>query len=386
MTAYKLRKPSIVFVDREAERDEITEKVLQRLPQSRIVYLDQSGDPISERGFFGDYGTLSASEIFNLGKDSLLLTRHKGSWLRSCPGTSNHVCCNLWTVDLGEGCPMDCTYCYLQTYLRRNPTNKIFTNIGDMVDEIKFRTQSEPNRLFRICTGEVIDSLVWDGLTDVSLSLIPVFAQLPNAILELKTKTNQIDNILSMRAEHRGSTVISWSVNAPSIVESDEAFTATLSERISAAGRAVEAGYRVGFHFDPIVHFDGWRDGYREVIQRIFSTVKPEEIAWISISSLRYQKGLQSVMQERFPNSRLPFGDQFVASDQKLRYIQPLRFQLLSFVWGELKRISPSLPVYMCMESGAGWRTIAGGAPAAGSELAEVFSRRGKLPIHGQMK
>ena len=209
MTAYKLREPSIVFVDREAERDGITEKVLQRLPHSRIVYLDQSGDPISERDFFGDYAALSASEIFNLGKNSLLLTRHKGNWLRSCPGTSNHVCCNLWTVDLGEGCPMDCTYCYLQTYLRRNPTNKIFTNIGDMVDEIKFRTQSKPNRLFRICTGEVIDSLVWDGLTDVSLSLIPVFAQLPNAILELKTKTNQIDNICRFHI----SRLTEWSIS-----------------------------------------------------------------------------------------------------------------------------------------------------------------------------
>lgn len=381
MAAYSLREPSTVFVHREAEQDEITLKVLSRLPKSRVIYLEDSGDPISELGLFGDFDKLSVPDMFNLGKNSLLLARHKGNWMRSCPGTNNHVCCNLWTVDLGEGCPLDCTYCYLQTYLRRNPTNKIFTNIQDMLEEIEQRAREEPNRLFRICTGEVIDSLVWDGLTDISLAMIPVFARLPNVILELKTKTNQIDNVLSMRNEHHGSTVISWSVNAPSIAESDEAYTASLEERIAAAAKVAEAGYRVGFHFDPIVHFDGWKDGYRDTIKRIFSSVKPEEIAWISISSLRYQKGLQSVMQERFPNSRLPFGDQFVASDQKLRYIQPLRFQLLDFVWGELKKVSSTLPVYMCMESGAGWRTIAGGPPAAGSELEEVFSRRGKLPV-----
>jgi hypothetical protein len=54
---------------------------------------------------------------------------------------------------------------------------------------------------------------------------------------------------------------------------------------------------------------------------------------------------------------------------------------MLNFVWRELKAIREELPVYMCMESSAAWRTVSGGNPLAGSELVEVFSRRGRLPI-----
>jgi spore photoproduct lyase len=199
--------------------------------------------------------------------------------------------------------------------------------------------------------------------------------------LELKTKTDNVDNLLSLRGEHRGKTVVSWSVNAKSVTENDEAHACSLAKRIDAACKVVEAGYRVGFHFDPVIHFEGWEDEYLETIKYIFSRVSPQNVAWVSIGTLRYKQEMQSIMMDRFPESRLPFGEQFLASDNKLRYFQPLRFRLINFVWNELKSVSTEMPVYMCMESSTAWREIAGGRPTAGNELVEIFSRRGKLPI-----
>ena len=372
--------PSRVYVSRDASNDALTERVLSRLPNATVEYLDEGADPISEtsRPDLGD------TERFNLGKKGLLLTRHRGSWLKSCPGTSSHVCCNLWIVNPGEGCPLDCTYCYLQTYLRRNPTLKLYTNVDGMLDEIKTRAAAEPSRLFRVGTGELIDSLVWDELTDHTLDLVPFFARIPNAILELKSKDDSVDNLVSLKDEHNGKTVVSWSVNAKSISERDEAKTATLDQRIAAAARVADAGYRVGFHFDPLVHFAGWEDEYRDTIAKIFAQINPEQVAWVSISTLRYRPEMQRIMIERFPESSLPYGEQFLAKDNKLRYVQPLRLKMMSFVWNELKAVRDELPVYMCMESSVAWKTVAGGAPVAGAELVEIFSRRGKLEILGQ--
>jgi spore photoproduct lyase len=381
--------PKILLVEDSAREDPVTHRVLSRLPDAKVVYVTNSEDPLYLKSevdtaiseLLGSVQNLSDAERFSLGKRVLMLKRHKGSWLKSCPGTSGHVCCNLFIVNPGEGCPLDCTYCYLQSYLKNNPTLKLYTNTCDLFDELADKFTSEPGRLFRVGTGELIDSLVWDDLTDATLDFVPFFAKFKNAVLELKSKDDYVENLVSLRNEHKGQTVVSWSVNAARINKNDEANTATLTERIEAAGKVVEAGYRVGFHFDPIVHFEGWEDEYYDTIQNIFSKIPKEKIAWVSISSLRYKTDLQDMMKSRFPDSVLPYGEQFLARDAKLRYIQPVRFRMLRFMWDELKKISDEMPVYMCMESAAAWKGLTGGTPTAGEELREVFARRASLPV-----
>ncbi len=44
----------------------------------------------------------------------------------------------------------------------------------------------------------------------------------------------------------------------------DEHGTASLSERLLAARRCQDAGYRLGFHFDPIVEYPNWEDDYED--------------------------------------------------------------------------------------------------------------------------
>ncbi len=365
--------PETVYYTEEALADPLTERVLARLPADiPRERLANRFDPLSGE-------SANAAERISKGKRRLLLTRHLGHFLEACPGTQDHVCCNLWIVNPGEGCPMDCTYCYLQSYLARNPTCKLYSNVADMLHEIATAARREPGRMFRVGTGELIDSLVWDDLTDLTLELVPFFAQYSNLTLELKSKFSFVENLVLLKSEHRGRTVVSWSVNAGEVNEQDEAFTAPVSERIDAACRVIEAGYRVGIHFDPLVLFEGWQDGYRDLIRYIFSRIEPKDVAWVSISTLRYKPEMQTTMRRRFPESKIPFGEQVLASDRKLRYVQPLRFKLMNFVWKELQAIHSSLPIYMCMESAAAWRTIAGEPPARRSELVEIFSRNGAL-------
>lgn len=371
--------PTKLLVREESLDDPMTQKVMAKLQgHAEIQMLSEAGDPLSEAAASD---SLSDSERFTQGKRTLLLQRHKGSWLKACPGTSGHVCCNLWIVNPGEGCPFDCTYCYLQSYLKRNPTLKMYTNTASLLEEIETRATAEPNRLFRVGTGELIDSLVWDDLTEQTLEFVPFFGRIPNLLLELKSKDDYVDNLITMRDEHQGKTVVSWSVNARSVTERDERSTASLAQRIAAAEKVVDAGYRVGFHFDPLVHFEGWEDEYRDTVEAIFSRIPADKVAWVSLSTLRYRPDLQEMMLARFPDSKIPFGEQFLAKDRKIRYVQPLRFRMLNFVRDQLLAIRKELPVYMCMESSSAWRQITGGAPVAGSELSEVFSRKGRLPI-----
>lgn len=376
---YNLSK---ILISKEAREDPLTKKVLSRLKEIPAQIVDSGDDPLRK---LGASSSLSESnDAFSVGKTQLLLTRYKGDWLRACPGTSQHVCCNLWTVNPGEGCPLDCTYCYLQSYLKRNPTLKLFTNTAEMLLAIKERVSREPSRYFRIGTGEVIDSLVFDELTDSTLELVPFFGSLPNAALELKTKTNSVDNLVLVKDQAKGQTVVSWSINAKVICDNEEKMTASFEERVEAMAKVQEAGYRIGLHFDPLIHFNGWEDGYSEAVKDIFKVVNPERVAWISVSTLRYKPEMQETMETRFEESKIPYGEQFLAKDGKVRYLQPLRLKMTNFVWQRLKEVSSTLPTYMCMETPAAWRKVAGKKPLAGEELREVFARdagkgRGRL-------
>ncbi|MCC6932516.1 MAG: hypothetical protein IT292_04590 [Deltaproteobacteria bacterium] len=357
-----------VYVSAEAAEDQLSKRILGRLGTNvQIIKYPSSKDPLATSA------ALEQDARMAEGKQTLLLTRYKGNWLKACPGTARHICCNLYVVNQAEGCPLDCTYCILQAYLRRNPTLKIYTNTENLMATVQQRLEAEPSRLFRVCTGEMGDSLVWDNLTDFSLSMVPLFARLENGVLELKTKTANINNLLTLKNEHQGKTVVSWSLNAKSVTEHDELGAHPLKERLKAAALAAEAGYRVGFHFDPIVHFSGWQDEYRETIKSIFEHVRPSQVAWISLSTLRYHKDLQSIMIARFPESKLPYGEQFLAKDYKIRYLQPIRLKMLRFMWQELKSVAANIPVYFCMESPAVWRAVSGGLPIAGSEIKEIY-------------
>ena len=199
MRSREFFKPNLVIVAGDSKEDSLTKNVISRLPNATIEYVDDfKSIGELEKNIFtkylstkyqASYDDIPTDIKFSEGKRVLILTRHKGNWIKSCPGTSSHVCCNLFTVDPGEGCPLDCTYCYLQSYLKANPTLKLYSNTSDLLHELSEKFTSEPGRLFRVGTGELIDSLVWDDLTDFSKEIVPFFAKFPNAVLELDRKS-----------------------------------------------------------------------------------------------------------------------------------------------------------------------------------------------------
>ena len=57
--------------------------------------------------------------------------------------------------------------------------------------------------------------------------------------------------------------------NPQKVIESTEFYTASLDERLEAAAQCVDAGYRVAFHFDPIIYSKTWEKDYEELVNII---------------------------------------------------------------------------------------------------------------------
>jgi spore photoproduct lyase len=278
-------------------------------------------------------------------------------------------------LNTGSGCPLDCTYCVLQAYLN-NPFITLYVNWQDMLRELEQSAALREGSVVRIGTGEYGDSMVLEHLTGFAAWILPFLRTRPGLVLELKTKTTRIDPLLGL--EHGGSIVVSWSLNAQAIAASEEAAAASIAERIAAARRVIDKGYRVGFHFDPVIFYPGWEAGYQRTITLLAEQIPGLAIAWISIGFLRYMPGLKSVAQQRFPETRI-FAEEFIPGlDNKMRYPQVLRQEMGARLVDWLRQALGDVCIYLCMENAPVWRSCLGMAPTSRAELKCMLDRQAR--------
>src|SRR5262249_54432956 len=160
--------------------------------------------------------------------------------------------------------------------------------------------------------------LALDDITGYSRALVPFFAEQSNAVLEFKTKSACIENLRGL--DPNGRVIVSWSLNSEAMVRQEEYKTASLEERLHAAAACQSWGYKVGFHFDPLIWYDGWEAGYAAAVRRLFEIVDARHIVWISLGALRFPLPQKEVIRTRFPKSALLNGELMPARDGKLRY------------------------------------------------------------------
>ena len=358
--------PNQVFVEQEVARSDITQRVLQTLSGVAVHSID-SVEQLRDR-------VRTLTPTIAVGKRTLVLARHRGSFFKYCPasqtrGETSNVCCNYFVVNFASNCHMECSYCYLQSYLNF-PYMVVYANVEDLFAELEEALSSSPDSYFRIGTGELADSLALDPLTGYAQRLVEFFSRQQNAVLELKTKTDCVKGLL--RLHHRRRTVVSWSVNTPFVQQQEEHKTASIEGRLDAAQKCVAAGYRVGFHFDPLIHYPEWEPDYYGLVKEIFDRLPPESIAWFSIGALRMAPRLRTKMRRRFPNSFLPLGELVPCADGKLRYVKAIRTRMYMKMLEWLRqRASASTGIYACMERPEVWSRLFGSSPPTDVEIGD---------------
>ncbi|MFH0959435.1 MAG: radical SAM protein, partial [Pseudomonadota bacterium] len=288
------------------------------------------------------------------GKRILKLVRYKGAFVKPCPGTREYNCCGLKILNVGQGCPIDCRYCALQVYFN-NPVMEVYVNLDDMVSELRsFLRKESSDKFFRFCTGEFTDSLALEPFTGYVEPLSREFSGLKNATLEFKTKSDNIEPFLGLKSPK--NIIVSFSVNAFSFSKTEEIRAASLERRINAASRLASQGFKVGFHFDPIVPFEGWQESYGKTVDVIFSAVSPGSIVWISLGVLRFVPKLKEVISSRFGPLKYFYDSFSPGLDGKFRLSRERRIDVYKNLARKIKSYGSSILIYLCMESPGIWR------------------------------
>jgi spore photoproduct lyase len=332
-------------------------------------------DAIAPVTFIDDGRTVArplagVADSFAAGKRRLVIMRRRSPFMMACPaGSAKFACCGYLVLNLASNCPMDCSYCFLQEYVADNPGFQLYANYDDAFAEIDQLSASAPARHFRIGTGELADSLAMDSLTGMSIDLVNFFAARENLTLELKTKTDEIENLLAV--DPRGRVMVSWTLSPHRVFEACEHRTAAPSARIDAARRVLDAGYRVAFHLDPIIAYADAERDYVELLDELFSTISPAQISFISMGGLRMTPALRAAARLRFPRDAMLLGEDLLAEDGRYRTFAPMRIRLYKILADKFKRAGAAVPSYLCMENSSVHERVFGAAPMHPSEAGE---------------
>jgi spore photoproduct lyase len=366
----KLYRPERVFIDVRSLDDPLTRNVLAKLggvPRNVIR------NPAEKRAALA--AILDAPDPMSAGKKVLWLTVQRGKFIKPCPCTPGYLGCNYVIINLNLQCPLDCSYCILQGYLSE-PWITLHTNIKDLWSELDEFLGRRKGRTVRIGTGELGDSLALDHLTGLSTDFLSYFRRRPEVVFELKTKTLNIANLLEIDPPE--NVVVSWSLNAEAMAQAEENGAPSVAGRRKAARELAGRGYRLGFHFDPLIRHSGWKRGYAAVISALFENVPASRIAWISLGGLRFPRSLKKIIEERFPQTHVLRGEFVLGKDRKFRYFRPERNDMFKTVARLIKRTGEGadVPLYLCMESPELWRDVMGWTPKGKRSVEEALSLR----------
>ena len=326
--------PKTVYIETSVKDSQLAKRAREFFPQAEFKETDGK--------------TQVGSTDFSKRTETLLIHQEKYDFLKPCPCSCGSAGCGYNLVNLGFGCRFECEYCFLQQYQNLHAV-LLPANVDEFLAKIEQGSfRKGPFLRPRIGSGEFTDSLVFDDLTQYSQQIVPFFRNHPELDFEFKTKSVNIAGLL--QAGGCENVVVSWSVNSSKITGEAEHFTPDLSARLAAACEVARAGYRLGFHFDPVVIYEGYQQDYARTIEQMADTLPKDKIAWISVGTLRFSRELKKQIETRFQNNFILDGEFLLDFDGKMRYSEQQRLEVYRFLLPLLRKTFPKAIVYLCME------------------------------------
>jgi spore photoproduct lyase len=196
--------------------------------------------------------------------------------------------------------------------------------------------------------GKLQDGLALDPITGYSREIIPFFARHPSARLTLLTKSADVSNLLDL--DHRGHSILSWTVNPQEIVEAFEPNTPSLEDRIRAMEACAKVGYPVRAVVMPIIPIPQWETVYGEFITDLLSRVELARITlgsicsfpqalWLTEKKLGSKNWISTQLEKRRS-----------LADGRARFPATLRERAYRHLLSSIRTIAPKLEVGLCLE------------------------------------
>jgi spore photoproduct lyase len=217
-----------------------------------------------------------------------------------------------WRIDLAEGCPAHCGYCYLAGSLKGPPITRVYANLPEILAELPAHlgqgtvTSRSTARAHEGTTFEAscyTDPLGIEHVTGSLSALIAHFGAWEAEVqLRFTTKFDAVDPLLAL--DHRGRTRMRASIN-PAAYARFEGGTSPVAARLAALRKMADAGYKIGLTVAPIIAAEGWREAYGDLLAEAGRVLADVPDVTIELITHRYTPGSKAVLETWYPGSSL---------------------------------------------------------------------------------
>ena len=260
------------------------------------------------------------------------------------------ICPHFLELKWAYGCPFDCAWCYLKGTFRFRPegTKPVIKDYGKTeLHTRRFLSQVTTSEILN--TGEIADSLMWEGSSEpFSKFIIPMFEEQDRHKVLFVTKSDNIRNLLEIHPHNQ--VIISFSLNADEVAKRWEKRAPSVARRIEAAQKLSQAGYEVRIRIDPMVPIPNWEKHYTSLVERVFAGFTP---ARITLGSLR---GLQSTINGCTDKSWQEYLTEKSNWGKKVEF--HTRYQMYATIISQLKGNYEYEEVALCKETMAMWAKL----------------------------
>jgi spore photoproduct lyase len=233
-----------------------------------------------------------------------------------------------------RNCLFNCDYCFLQgMHVSGYPI--LFLNHKDVVSAVKAELAKGP---LYLSVSYMSDMLAFEPLLPYTAQWLFDLPDLDGCTLEIRSKSDYIQPLLSQKPNKQ--VVLSFSLSPQSQCSNNERGTAHLKNRLMAASRAAQAGWRIRLCFDPILDTENFESVYAQLFKDTFERLDPGHIEFINYGFFRMaQDHLEQIRNAR-PEVPWLF-EKFYKNKAEMTYKAERRDRMRLWVERELEKYYP---------------------------------------------
>ena len=328
-----------IYIESEIRSHPRTKSILNRFSNARIVECERFGEVFNPK-----------KQNFRLQKKkpALIIARKHRNFILDAPegfgigGRKNYYFSHMFN------CIYDCRYCFLQG-MYRSANYVLFVNYEDFQNEIKKIVEQNPDdEEITFFSGYDCDSLALEAITGFVQEFLPFFQKHKRAVLELRTKSINVDELLNH--EVIPNCVVAYSFTPENISQKLEHGVPPVTRRIQTMEKLAEKGWQVGIRLDPLIYHEGYQKNYSELIQNIFHTIPVENIHSVSTGPMRFPEKMFYTIEQLYPDEHL-FAGPLENRNGLTSYSEKIEEEMMNYCDTILEKYIPKEKRYSCIQS-----------------------------------
>ncbi len=324
-----------IYIEDGLDTDPRAARLLRRFPDATVVHCAHYAEVFNP-----------AAQDFRLQKrrPALILAHKAGRHVLEAPagfgigGERNFYFSHMLN------CLYDCRYCFLQGMFR-SAHYVLFVNFEDFQVAIDQTLARHPGEDCYFFSGYDCDSLALESLTGFAAEFVPFFAVRPNALLELRTKSVAVRSLLQQEAVP--NVVVAYSFTPAPVAAAVEHGAPDVTSRIEALSKLAAAGWPLGIRLDPLLWYEGRRQGYDLLIRQLAAAIPAAALHSVSVGPLRFPRHMFQRIESMYPDDLLLAGP-LQQRGGLTSYSEEREAELTTYVSKRMHDAFPEVGVFSC--------------------------------------